>query len=233
MPIPDPIITGSLLILAGAKPQCEMPKLTEINVRPFAQELKYDYSQGMDQLQGQASGTIDPYSFHGVTRTQGLMKGAITLKQEVKLDYQTFPRYGAACIWYDEINIDIEIDPTIVIAKEVYKDRCMYHAVLEHEMKHVNEDRRVVSEYAQIIAQKVYKALKERGFKSGIVKAEHAQEIATRMQTVVYQTVEHEYKKLELDRAERQRAIDNIQEYERVSAECPDYGQSKSRTRRR
>lgn len=217
----DPLTISSLLVLASSSLSCEMPKLTEINVRPYAKELKYDYTQNMAQMQGYSTDTIDPYSFHGMTKTQGLMKGAIKLKQEVKLDYKHFPQQGAVCLWYDEINIDIEIDPTIVIAQEVRADKCTHEAVLEHEMKHVNEDRRVVSEYAQVIGQKIYEALKARGFKSGIIRADYAQSMAERMQKVIYQTVEHEYKRLELDRSERQRKIDNLEEYERVSALCP------------
>lgn len=222
----DVLGAGSMLILAAAQPlTCSMPAPTKINVIPVTKEVKKDTTQTLAQIQNVPMDTIDPHSFGGTTFTQGYMKGSIAMTPEVKLSYKEFPDYGAVCLWYESVTIKIEIDPTIVIAKEVAKDPCMGKAVLEHEMKHVKADRAIVNKYAKIIGQKVYDALKERGFQSDIMRVADAKAMAERMQQTVFQVTEHEYKKMDLERTDVQRAIDSRAEYDRVSALCPAFGE--------
>ncbi len=230
----DPLTAGALLTLAaGSSDFCTPPKPTEINVIPASQEVKYDYSRSLSDLQGQEVDTINPYDFTGNSRTQGFMKGSIKMQPRVELDYKHYPRQNVVCIWYDKINIEFEIDPTIVIAKEVYKDRCMHKAVKTHELKHVTADRKIVNQYAKVMGQKVYDGLKQRGFKAGPVRPDDAQAIADRMQKTVFQIIEHEYKKMELDRVEAQQAIDSLEEYNDVGDLCPDFDKRLRKKKRR
>lgn len=201
---------------------CKPTEQTKINVRPATQPVKYDYSKSIAQMQNIESDTVNPYSYHAVTRTQGLMEGAIKVEQEIKLGNKKMQNYGGLCVWYKEINIDIEIDPTIHIAREVHEDKCMNQAVLAHEMGHVKIDRQLVNEYSSKIGQALYDELKQRGFVA-FVPMKEMQSAGYRMQKTVYQIVEHEYKRMELDRIDRQRAHDTLEEYNRVSQECPDF----------
>lgn len=228
----DPLTIGSLMVLAagGGGLKCEMPKGTAINVTPKTLDVKYDYSQTLAQLQKHQTDTIDPHGFGGMSVTQGFMRGGIKLAPSVKLSYLTYEREGAACLWYDEINVVLEIDPTIVIAKEVYEDRCMHSAVRYHELKHVKVDRKIVNKYAKIMGQKLYEGLKSRGFKSGLIPVSSTEAVSKRMQETVYQIVEHEYRKMELERIDLQRAVDSKQEYDSVSAKCPDFRKRQSQT---
>ena len=221
----DPLTAASLIILAGAAPSsiCPATEPTKINVVPKTMEIKYDYSRTTAELQATQTDTIDPYGFHGMTQTQGFMQGQIKMQPRVELDYKYIPEYKAVCLWYKSIDITIEIDPTIVIAKEVYKDRCMKAAVIEHEMKHIKVDRQIVNKYAQAMGKKVYDGLASRGFKVGPIDGDYGQDTADKMQKVVYQIIEHEYQKMGLERTDLQRAVDNLQEYESVSAKCPDF----------
>lgn len=220
----DPLSAGALLIMAANQPDiCPAPPPAKINVRPRTKDIVYDTGRTMAQIQGTKIDTIDPYGFHGVTMTQGFMEGQIKMEPTVELDYKYIPQYQAMCIWYKSIDIEIEIDPKIVLAKEVAADRCMKAAVLEHEMKHVKADRQIVNKYAKSMGTEVYNALAQRGFKVGPIRAEHGQETADKMHKVVYQILEHEYKKMDLERTEVQRAVDNLQEYERVNALCPNF----------
>ena len=134
------------------------------------------------------------------------------------------------CIWYDKIDLKIEISPEIVIAKEVAEDPCRYKVTKEHELKHVMVDRKIVNKYAKTMGQKLFDGLKSRGFMVGPVKAERAQAVAQRMQETVGQLIEWEYKKMEIERAEKQQAVDSLEEYERVGNACK--GTAASRQRR-
>lgn len=231
----DPVTIGSLLILAAspASELCQMPKPASINVRPRASKTQYDYSQTLEQLASTEIDTINPYGFDSISHTNGYMKGRIAMKPYVKVDYKHYPKYGAVCLWYDTVNLDIQIDPTIVIAKEVAKDKCMLNAVREHELKHVRVDREIVNKYAKTMGKKLHDGLKQRGFLVGPVRQEDAQAIVTRMQETVGQLVEMEYKKMEIKRAERQQAVDSLEEYTRVSNECPNYKSPASASRHR
>ena len=220
----DPLTTGTLLALAAASPQiCQMPKTAEISVVPKTAEVRIDTSRSLADLQSQSIDTINPYGYNHVTHTNGFMEGRIALTSDVKLDYKQAPQMMAFCIWYDKVTIEFNISPTIVIAKEVAEDRCMYNAVLEHEMKHVNVDRKIVNKYSKTIGQKVFDGLKQRGFIAGPIAPEDTRQISDRMRRTVAQLIEFEHKKMEIERAEKQQAVDNLEEYKSVQAKCPNY----------
>ncbi|MFN3700126.1 MAG: hypothetical protein ACK4VI_01230 [Alphaproteobacteria bacterium] len=203
---------------------CKMPKPTQINVKPSTQEVLLITNRSLAEMQSFESNTVNPHGFgSGISVTQGLAKGQINTKAEVRLNYLTYPRLGVACIWYESIDISLDIDPHVYIAKEVHRDRCMGAAVLEHEMKHVNVDRAIVNRYANIMGQKIYGELQQRGFMAGPVRAEEAEAVAERMKRTVLQIVEIENKRMELDRADMQAAVDTAEEYQRVANMCPDF----------
>lgn len=221
----DPLIGGTLLTLAFT-PQdlCKIPKPAEINIIPRTAPVKYDYTKSHAELQNQQVDTINPYSYGAKTHTNGFMSGEISMKSTVKLD-NTWARGNPKwqCVWYEDVTIEIAIDPTIVIAREVAADACMKNAVLEHELKHVRVDRKIVNKYAKTIGRKVYDGLKQRGFIAGPVREEDAQATANRMRETVKQLIELEYQKMGIERKERQQEVDNLEEYKNVNAKCPDF----------
>ena len=220
----DPLTTGALLILAASNNQiCQMPQPTKINVKPTAQKVEFDYSKSLKELQATQTDTINPYDFTGISHTLGFARGAIQTEVRVKLGQQYLPRYKAVCVWYEEVNIGFKIDPEITIAKEVAADRCKGKAVKEHELKHVKADRRIVNKYAKIIGKKVYNDLKARGFVAGPVRVSDTEVVSERMQRTVLQIVEREGKRMDLDRADAQQAVDSLEEYERVGKLCPKW----------
>ncbi len=141
---------------------------------------------------------------------------------------QSIPQYGISCMWYDEINVTIKVDPTIVIAKEIYHDPCMRNAVIGHELKHVQVDRIIVNKYAKIIGQKLMTELKSRGFTAGPFASEREEEVRAKMGRVVQQIVDHESEKMNLERREMQRNVDTLEEYESVDDQCPAFERKKA-----
>lgn len=229
----DPVTIGSLLILAsGANEHCQIPKPAEIAIVPRSRQVTLDKSKTLAQIQNQSIDTINPYGYNSVSQTNGYMKGGIAVKTQVSLDYKKARRVNGFCIWYDKVTVDIEISPEIVIANEVAQDRCMYKAVLEHELKHVKVERQIANKFAKVIGVKVFNGLKQRGFIAGPIPRENTQEVADRMRKTVSQLVEFEYKKIGIERAERQQAVDSLEEYENVSTKCPHYKSPLSASRR-
>ena len=136
---------------------------------------------------------------------------------------------GYACIWYDSIDVELNIDPEIVIAKELYYDSCMRKSIIEHELKHVRVDREVVNKYAQTIGKRLFEALKARGFSVGPIKEERLLEVRSKMQRVVNQILELEYKKMNIERRERQLEVDSLEEYDSVDDKCPGFEKKKKK----
>ena len=220
----DPVTVGSALILASASPKiCQIPKPAEINVVPSTKPLEIDTSRTLAEIAAQNIDTINPYGYNSVTHTNGFMQGGIAMRSTVHLDYKQAPQRNAFCIWYDKVTIHIEITPKIVIAKEVAADKCMYNAVLTHEKKHVNVDRKIANKYAKAMGRVVFDGLKQRGFIAGPIPPENTQEISERMKKTVSQLIQLEYKKMEVEREEAQQAVDSLEEYEYVQSRCPDY----------
>ena len=217
---------AALLCLASSpalSKDCALPKPTEINIKPKTKPVKHDFSKKLADIQISGLDTINPYTFHSRSYTQGFMKGAIRMDPSVKLSGFTKPGQGTACLWYNKIDINIEIDPTIVLAKEIAADSCTKRAVLEHEMKHIYADREIVNKYAKIMGDKVYAELKKRGgFVVGPIPISRKEEVSKRMQDTVFQILEREYRRMEIDRQDIQSGIDTLEEYERVNAQCPD-----------
>lgn len=223
MPGIDPLTIGSLMVLASGGAgglKCDMPKPTEINVVPKSLDVRYDYSQSLSQIQRQNTDTISPYGFGEFSVGHGYALSGVKVSKKAILGIMKYPTQGAVCAWYDTIDIVLEIDPTIVIAKEVRADSCKYRAVLEHELKHIKVTRLMANKYAKIIGQKLYEELSLRGFKSQIVAAPYLEGLKTRMQETVFQIVDHEVRKMELELIDLQRDVDSREEYERVSAKC-------------
>lgn len=221
----EPVTVMSLMILAASPSSefCQQPKPAQININPTSKAVKYDYSQSLADLQLRKVDTINPYGYDKKTHTNGYMDGVIDMRTSVKLGHKFLPKYNAYCLWYESIDISINLYPHIVIAKEIADDKCMHKAVKTHELKHVKVDKQIANKYAKSIGKTVYDGLKSRGFLVGPIRAEQAEEVATRMKETAVQLTDLEYKKLEIERAERQQAVDTLQEYEHVSAQCPDY----------
>lgn len=221
--------TSMLLLAAAGENPCAQNKPTAININPTTKDIAYDYNQDLAAIQNVKVDTVNPYGLHSATMTQGFMKGAIKVAPSVKLGYQVAPRMGTACLWYEDITVNIEIDPTIVVAKEVAADSCMGKAVLEHELKHIDADRMLVNKYARIIGEKIQGTLGRIGYRVGPVPAAQAEQTAKEMQEDLFALVESEYRVMEKERMMEQSKIDSLDEYERVSALCPDFKKQQSK----
>tara|TARA_R110001592_G_scaffold27763_20_gene102852 strand:- start:11715 stop:12425 length:711 start_codon:yes stop_codon:yes gene_type:complete len=225
----DPLTIPSLMILAGATSACPQQEPTKINIVPRTAQVTYDHRQSLKQIQEYSTDTVDPYGFHGQTITQGFMKGQIELRHKIQFGQVKNTGAGLGCVWYNEIKVTIDIDPTIVIAKEMYNDSCMRKAILGHELKHVRVDREIVNKYAKSMGEKLMKALQSRGFSAGPFELSRMDEIMGKMQRVVSQILELEYKKLGIERQERQREVDSLEEYNSVDDKCPAFKERKQK----
>lgn len=229
----DPLSVSTLLILAsGAGAACgDLPR-TAINVTPSASETKLVTARDLEQLQDIETDTVDPYGIHANTLTQGLMKGLVSIQPQITMDYKQLPGRNEVCIWYESIDIKIHIDPEIHIAQEVYNDRCMRNAVVEHENKHVTVDRRIVNQYARRIGQVINGTLTKEGFSDGPMSFAQAERRVKEMQILVVDLVRELHDEMQATRRVEQQKIDTLEEYEYVSKKCPRFNTGRNGRRK-
>lgn len=229
----DPLAASAVFILASASPSpadlCGTQPPAQINVVPRTANVSYDFDSSLKQIQNADVDTVDPYAFHGTTVTQGYMKGSIEPKYSIWLKKITIPKYKAVCVWYDKIEVELNIDPTIVVAKELSRNTCMRNAIIEHELKHVKVDREVVNKYARLMGGKLLDELRSRGFMVGPIPEDRFEEVSAKMKNVVGQILELEFQKMSIERQENQRAVDNLEEYASVNAKCPEFEKIKEK----
>lgn len=212
----------TLAVLASfSNPLCDQGKPPEINVLPRQADIQYDVSRSFSDLKRQPVDTKNPYAAGEITRTQGLMAGALQLKPSIAIGYRTHPGLGLSCVWYSKIDIGLNLTPRIFIAREVNRDPCMRQAVLNHERQHVEIDRRLVDLYAQIMGDHVSAILKQDGFNSGPIASREVDGVSAKMQQAVFGALQADFARLETERVAAQAKIDTRAEYDRIAAQCP------------
>ena len=145
----DPLVTAMALQLVSF--QCESQPALSINISSSSDSIQYEYRLSQRQLGNKNIDTVSPYGHQAATVVGGLMSGEIEVSSQIELSWITHRELQQNCFWYNNIDIQIKIDPKIYIAREHKKGTCEHNAVHNHELKHVNVDRRLVSKYQNII----------------------------------------------------------------------------------
>lgn len=147
------------------------------------------------------------------------MSGEIEVQSRMRLGIESNRSRSRLCFWYDTLEISIRVDPVIYLASNYNVGTCKYKAIKEHELKHVNVDRELISEFVPAF----HKSLKNAVQKTktvGPVPASQKQQIHQQMKDYIQSTIESVTERMYAERRKRQQAVDSLQEYERVAAQC-------------
>lgn len=205
---------------AMAMMQCQLNQAPVINIMPNTKEIQYDFDKSATQLSMLKANTISPYGLGVDQITGGLRHDMPTMETRMKFYTLYDPNTGSICMSYDTINVSIELQPTIYIAREFNKGKCG-EEVLEHEKKHVAVDRQIINKYARLMGIAVQDAVNEAGAIGPFAES--------RLPDIQQMMVDHINSALqsvklsmqtEMDRLQQQ--VDTLEEYERVSAFCTD-----------
>ncbi|QQG35996.1 MAG: hypothetical protein HYS17_10920 [Micavibrio aeruginosavorus] len=199
---------------------CTVPKSPMIQILPKTAEIKYDYSKTTRQLTQQGSNTVNPYAASIDTTTGGLRSDAPKMRSNVKMGTLTYPGLKVGCIWYDTIEVNIDLNPVISIAKEFQKEPCK-SAIIKHELKHVSVDREVMNKYANQIGQAVKAAVNQAGALGPFnINEMNAQQ--DRLMEHIQSAINSQQLALDKEMRQRQAQVDSLEEYEQVSKVCKD-----------
>jgi len=217
-------LAGHLLWHASAdgnagKPSCPVQKSAQVDVRWRSEPIKYDFSRNTDNLNHREVDTVNPYGTHVSTDVGGLMTGNIKYESNIQVSSIRYPVGDITCLWIDKVIIDVVIDPTILIAAEHPQGTCQHDAIMEHEFKHIMADRNVVKDHVQGLRTAASAAVQKVGMvgpKPSIMGDHFKQKMTEYIQDALKKRMDELY----ADRKNRQIAIDNKKEYDRVDAVC-------------
>lgn len=199
---------------------CTVPKAPTIKVTPQTAEIKYDYSKTSKQLTEQGSNTVNPYAANIDTTTGGLRADTPKIRSNVKVGTLTYPSLKVGCIWYDEIEVGIDLSPVIFIAKEFQKEPCK-SAIVKHELKHVTVDREVMNKFAMEIGKAVQASVNQAGALGPFNLSEmNAQQ--DRLMAHIQSAISSQQLLLDKEMRQKQAEVDSLEEYQQTGKVCKD-----------
>ena len=201
---------------------CYPRSAARINIVPTTDEIFFDFTKSEEQLNNFKIDTVNPYGKDVIVDVGGLMEGGIELKHSASIGYVSHPTYGLSCLWFDTLNVDIGIKPTIYIAREYNKGTCMHNAIMEHEMKHIQVDIDMVNKYANKIGYEINDKL-TREYVYGPIPTESTADQQARMIEDINQIIRSYVEGLKNERRAEQQKIDSREEYDSVSAKCAQF----------
>lgn len=214
---------------AWAQVTCDPQKMSGVSVKWNSEPLKFNHSRSSGQLNNYDIDTKSPYARHVKTDVGGLMSGEIAIKSNFNFSLLRYPSAQETCLWFDNVQISIEIDPTIYIANDHKKGSCRYQAIKHHEMKHVYVDRKLVQKYTRKIKLRVEKALKNVGV-VGPRPDHDVARVQKKMQKYLEDALGPVVDAMYEERARLQQNVDSLEEYERVKDQCHDHATSSNHT---
>ena len=213
------LLTAIPLSASAQKPTtCPISKAPIINVRPQTKPIQYDKTKTSAQLSSLKSNTISPYGLGVDQTTGGLRHDQPTMSTQMKFNILTNPQTQTICLSYDTINVDIQLQPKIYIAKEFNTGRCA-REVLEHEKKHVNVDRKVINKYTRLMGLAIQKAVNSVGA-VGPFPVSRSEELQKMMSGHIESALASVQLSMTNEMNTRQQQVDSLEEYERVGQYC-------------
>ena len=211
--------TAGVLVMAADLVRCDVPRSPQIYVRPKAYPTKFNHNRTIADLSAKDTDTISPYPSHAVTQTGGITESKIELTMNMQFKVQSYPSLGVGCIFFDRIDVVLQIDPTVYIAKDYKRRSCKYREVLEHELKHVRVDKQIANKYARRMGEALRLSINDKPGR-GPYPVDRLPEIQNAMQEYVGSVIKTQQSLLEEDRFRQQQAIDTFEEYERIRKAC-------------
>lgn len=124
---------------------------------------------------------------------------------------------GARCAGPSGGEVELALNITIYVAKEIPQETCLYREVLDHERRHETLGREMTEAYAQELETRIAAALARQPFVEVPAGRRDAQVAAERLDDVI----DKAYAVFRRELSRRQLAIDSEAEYERTDVVCP------------
>ncbi|HEY0900688.1 MAG TPA: hypothetical protein VGD95_01065 [Micavibrio sp.] len=214
------VLWGVASAPAHAAAQCDTQIMPVIEVNATDSEPRFDYSMTQQEMAAFAQSAQVPAADIYDLTVNALSTGNMRIEKVIKFKGQKLPA-DQVCVQVSKILINIHIEPVIHIASELHDQGCEFKEYFLHEMKHVEEDRRLIAEYTNIIQRNMLFAFPlAADYNIGPVPAGKTEETRLALQDSVNGAVEATIGSMMRARKERQQAIDNTGEFIRLARVC-------------
>jgi hypothetical protein len=123
---------------------------------------------------------------------------------------------GQLCLWPKHIQVRIETSSVVSVTKDVGRNSCEWHAVLEHEMRHVEADRMTAWRSGFLIRDRMREAATAFGPFDRADLPQAKSKLIGSLEATLKGAADQMY--VARDRA--QDAVDTEEEYARVASRC-------------
>lgn len=135
--------------------------------RPYARTPIITIAKGslrIDKSNAKSQAQLNVKNNDGATFGSSKTLGLTSLRYGVQTSYEiTFMDLpgGQQCQWFRRVNVTIDADQTVFIAKEFTNDLCMKNEINSHEMKHVTINRKFIGDMNLVLKREIQKYVKK------------------------------------------------------------------------
>lgn len=217
---------GLLMLVSGpGAMNCAVPEAPKVVVTPRTAEIVYDYSksiQELGQIARQKRSTPNPLHDDPNAYVSGLRSDKPRTDTRVTVNGVT-ETYGdkptRVCLWYSRVELVIDLQPVIYLARERDVPGVCREEILAHERRHVQVDREVMNQFAQDVGRAIQAEVQRAGAQ-GPYPAVNTEAVRNQMAARVNDLVDRHVKAMTQVLERRQAQVDSREEYERISALC-------------
>lgn len=214
------LILLCLTTLPAQADTCVYGPLPAIAVTTSESEPRFAYNLSQAQLKKFRGNADIPASAIYDLTVNAMSTGKMRVTPSLKF-VASETKGKQSCVQVSEIKVHIHIDPVIYIAKELRNKACEYKEYLVHELKHVEEDRRLINDYKTIIDRNMafaFPAVKD--YSAGPLPPSLIKEAQQSLDENVTGALQATVNSMLRERRDRQRAIDSTGEYRRLTLAC-------------
>lgn len=209
---------------AQAAETCQHLGAPAINVTISTAQPHFDYSLTQAKMAQYAEAAHLPAADVYDLTVNAMSTGDLHIDRQVKLTGQKL-QDGLACVQVTEVNVHIHINPVIYIAQELHDEGCEFKEYYLHEMKHVEEDRKLVGDYKAVIARNMAFAFPDPiDYSTNTVPLAQAEVAAQTLRDNIEGALSATFDSMMRERRERQRMVDNTGEFMRLTRVCGEGG---------
>ncbi len=208
-----------IMFLPAQANGCDQAPYPVVRIRVAETPAEFDLTRSVQELSRMPVGAPSPYPSHYHTEVGGVMNGEIALDHK-----ETFGGAQAgdkACVMLKQIEITLTISPTIYIASDFQDQTCWFREIFEHESKHVETDRALIKKYQARITDGLNMMLMmPSDYASGWIETSAVEGAQYDMQAGIENALEVLFNTMMRERAEMQREVDSVHEYNRIARAC-------------
>lgn len=218
-------VIGILALLVPWQPQayaaaCAPGEPPEIKIDLSESEPRFDYTLSREDLKRfPGNNSVPMLAVYDIT-VNALSTGRMKIRHGLSFRRSALSD-KQVCVYVSGVNVSIHTEPVIYMAKELRTAPCEYKEYLEHELKHVDVDRKLLADYSDVIRRNIDFAFPQPddfvvGPVPSSLRKDAEEELTYNVTGVLLTTIDSMLR----ERGFRQREIDSVSEYGQLGLSC-------------